>query len=329
MNGLSADTDYVVVGDVGGTNVRFALAPDTRVHAGPVHIDKFWKSPNKNHETFSDALNAFLSTVDIQPKRGVFALAGPIKNNSITLTNHSSWCVQADEIQSRFQLNSVELLNDFAAMARSVPELSPKMDGNGLEIISSGKSVPDRPIIVAGPGTGFGYATLLPSNQNQNWRVLRGEGGHQAYSPTTDLEAEVYKSLKTKIEFVSIESVSAGVGFNTLLETMFEVFDVPKIDLSPAEVHSRAKTGDKVCDAVCRIRANTVMTAYGDAVLATGAKGGVVAAGGVTTALIDYIRSPEALSRFFERGPMSHYLTNVPIYLITSGEAPLIGAAAY
>ncbi len=320
--------DYVVVGDVGGTNVRFAIAKDPRQHAGPVSIEHFWKSPNKNHETFSDALSIFLDTVNIHPKRAVFALAGPIKNNTVTLTNHSSWHVVGKDIQERFNIEHVELLNDFAAMARSVPELSPTLGGEGFTTISKGVSLPNRPIIIAGPGTGFGLATLLPQ-PDKTWQVMRGEGGHQAYSPTTEFEAEVYKRLKSKIGYVSIEMMSAGVGFDGLLETVFEVFGIEAVKYSPAEAHELAKKGDKVCDAVCRIRANTVMTAYGDAVLACGAKGGVVAAGGVTTALIDYIGAPEALSRFFDRGPMSSYMTDVPIYLITSAEAPLLGAAAY
>ncbi|MFC7290376.1 glucokinase [Hirschia litorea] len=320
--------DYVVVGDVGGTNVRFAIAKDPRIHSGPVVIEHFWKSPNKEHKTFLDALSAFMETISIRPKRGVFALAGPIKNNTVTLTNHSSWHVIGQDIQEHFNMERVDLLNDFAAMARSVPELSPTLGGEGFTTISKGLSLPDRPIIVAGPGTGFGLATLTPQ-PNKTWQVLRGEGGHQAYSPTTPLEADVFKLLQRKIGYVSIESMCAGVGFDQLLETTFEVFGQNAVKHSPAEAHELAKNGNKVCDAVCRIRANTVMTAYGDAVLASGAKGGVVAAGGVTTALIDYIGAPEALSRFFDRGPMSSYMVDVPIYLITSAEAPLLGAAAY
>lgn len=320
--------EYVVVGDVGGTNVRFAISKDPRKHGGPAQIEHFWKAPNVQYESFSDALEAFLETIEVKPKRGVFALAGPIRDNTVTLTNHSSWFVVGSEIESRFDIYQVILLNDFAAMARSIPELSPNMGGEGLSTISAGTSAPGRPIIVAGPGTGFGLATLVPK-ENKTWQVLRGEGGHQAFAPTTDLEADVYKSLKAKLSYVSIESVSAGIGFDLLLETMFEVFGQTPENISPARAYELAKDGNKVCDAVCRMRANAVMTAYGDAVLASGAKGGVVAAGGVTTALIDYISAPEALSRFFDRGPMSSYMTDVPIYLITSAEAPLLGAAAY
>ncbi len=318
-------TEYVVVGDVGGTNVRFAIAKDPKRYGGSVEIEEFWKSPNVNHETFTDALDDFLKTVDVKPQRGVFALAGPMKGNTVTLTNHSCWKVDGDQIAQQFDIDEVLLLNDFAAMARSVPELSL---GSGLTNLAEGSACKESPIIVAGPGTGFGQAALLPEADNK-WRVIRGEGGHQAFAPTTALEAEVYKNLFKRLSYVSVEIVSAGVGFETLLEVMFEVFGVNSQKFSPQQVHDLAKTGDKVCDAVCRIRANAVMTAYGDAVLAFGAKGGVVAAGGVTTALSDFISSPEALSRFYDRGPMSPYMVNVPIHLITSAEAPLIGAAAF
>jgi glucokinase len=61
--------------------------------------------------------------------------------------------------------------------------------------------------------------------------------------------------------------------------------------------------------------------------LVYGARGGVVIAGGVSERLIDYIATPKAMSRFFDRGPMSDYLKNIPVKLLQNPAAPLIGAA--
>ena len=50
--------------------------------------------------------------------------------------------------------------------------------------------------------------------------------------------------------------------------------------------------------------------------------------GGVAERLVDWLTKPVALSRFFERGAMSHYMKPIPIRLLMEGEAALIGAAA-
>ncbi|MEM9226191.1 MAG: glucokinase, partial [Pseudomonadota bacterium] len=53
-----------------------------------------------------------------------------------------------------------------------------------------------------------------------------------------------------------------------------------------------------------------------------------VITGGVALRLAEWLKAPESLARFFERGPMSGYMQAIPIHLLLSGEAALIGAAA-
>ena len=90
----------------------------------------------------------------------------------------------------------------------------------------------------------------------------------------------------------------------------------------------RAKSGDKLARDICEIRAGATLDALGDAALINGTRGGVVITGGVAERLVDWLSAPEALARFFERGPMSHYMEPIPIRLLQDGAAALIGAAA-
>ncbi len=69
------------------------------------------------------------------------------------------------------------------------------------------------------------------------------------------------------------------------------------------------------------------MSALGDGALINGTRGGVVITGGVAERLADWLAQPEALERFFQRGPMRDYMTAIPIRLLQSGQAALIGAA--
>jgi glucokinase len=102
---------------------------------------------------------------------------------------------------------------------------------------------------------------------------------------------------------------------------------VKRAALSPAEVETRAAAGDPLSLEMCRLRARTVMSALGDAALSANTTGGVFIAGGVAVRLEPYLKEAAALARFRERGPRTELLSEMPIRLIVSEEAPLLGAA--
>ena len=70
------------------------------------------------------------------------------------------------------------------------------------------------------------------------------------------------------------------------------------------------------------------MGAIGDFALASGARGGIVLAGGVSQHMIDFYMQDDAMNRFLERGARSKYIRDIPVRLLKSSFAPLIGSAA-
>lgn len=309
----------ILVGDVGGTNVRFAIA---RREGGRISIDRFEKLAGDDFARFDDALGAYLDKTNVRAGEACFAMAGPVLHGEVTLTNRD-WHVSGAALQDRFGIRDVRLINDFTAMARSVPEF----DRKTFESILPGTPEPEKPIIVAGPGTGFGVATLF--HECGNWHVLNGEGGHIAFAPRTDLEFQLAKILLGKFGYVSNELVASGMGLEPVHEAFCEIFGRTLEALSPEEMRRRADAGDEMYCQLITVRACTVMGAVGDLVLANGALGGVVLAGGVTERIVDFLRTPEAAVRFRERGSMSGFLADCPVDLIRNPQAPLIGAAAY
>ena len=311
--------ERILVGDVGGTNVRFSIA---HRQDGKIVADKFEKFAGDDFPQFEEVLKSYLDRSNTRVNRACFALAGPVQHGEVTLTNRG-WHVSEQKLQNRFGFEDVRLINDFTAMARAVPEF----DRAHFENILPGKPEPDAPIIVAGPGTGFGVATLIP--EAGNWHVLTGEGGHIAFAPRTDIEFQLTQILLRKFGYVSNELVSSGTGLQPVHEAFCEIYDRPVEDLSPAEMRQRADAGDEMFYQLILVRACTVMGAVGDLVLANGALGGVVLAGGVTERIADFLRMPEAIERFHERGPMSSFLEHCPVMLMKDPQAPLIGAAAF
>ncbi|MDP3738453.1 MAG: glucokinase [Hyphomonadaceae bacterium] len=311
----------ILSGDAGGTNVRFALA-----HVGrhSVELSDVWKRAGADYPTFNDALRAYLAEVKPKLAGASFGLAGQNEDGRVELLNRG-WTVDIASVTSLLGLESVLVTNDFWAMARAAPELS----GDDLHLISEGESDPEGSLAIGGPGTGFGVAVMrrYSGNRAKGWVVIGGEGGHQGYAPQTKIEWALAEALRAKLGYVSNEIVAAGVGFEDTLEALFHVMGMPPRKLSQAEVIEAAKAGDPLASEFCRIRAAAVMAAMGNLALVCNATGGVFIAGGVSQRLEPWLKEEPAVARFRERGLRTGLMAPIPIRLITSESAPLIGSA--
>ena len=312
----------VLVGDVGGTSVRFALA--RRDHGGAIRLDAFTKLQNDDFSSFDKALNSYLDGVSDRPARALFALAGPPRSDgSIQLTNRDWPLVAPLDVASRCGIETVRLVNDFAAMSRAIPE----MPDTAFETVLDGEASPGAPIVVTGPGTGFGVGTLIPL-QTGGYHVLTGEGGHAAYAAHTVREADIAEHLAARHGYVSTEMIVSGAWLHPVYEVIADLHNQPVEALSAGEMLDRASAGDPVCEELCRFRARAIMGAAGDVALITGGRGGVVLTGGVAERMVPWLQAPEARDRFRERGSHAAYMTPIPVRVLKSPEAPVIGAAA-
>jgi len=317
----------ILAGDVGGTNVRFAIV---RRDGAGVRLGEVWKQPGDAFASFDAALAAFRRDHRGPVDGAAFGAAGAVSAGHVDLLNRS-WSVDAAEVGDGLGIGAanVVLVNDFMAMARSVPALGPE----ATKLIAPGTADPEGSIAVGGPGTGFGIGVLRRLCGADGYVVVGGEGGHQLFTPQTDLEWRMTQALRDVAGYVSNELVAAGVGFKRTLEALAQVMgrDLPPLPADEgaqqAEVLQLAQAGDPLALEFCRMRARTVMAALGDAALSANTTGGVFLAGGVAARLEPWLREASALARFHARGPRTELLRDVPIRLITSETAPLLGAA--
>lgn len=320
---------HILVGDVGGTNVRFALA---EVGASGVTLSDVWKRPGDDYPSFEDALDAFRLDSGFKVDGVALGVAGAVADGRVELL-HRKWVVDRSALASRTDaaVSSVVLVNDFVAMARAAPELR----ADDLVSIRSGRPSEEGSIVVCGPGTGFGLAFLKQFRRRElnrvsdtaEWTVLGGEGGHQVFTPQTEMEWRLVERLNKTVGYVSSEIVASGSGFLATIAALADVLGVPLTSMDPTRTEALAEAGDPLALEMCRLRARTIMTVAGDAALASGATGGVYLAGGVSLALGSFLSEPSALERFASRGPRSAIMEPIPIYLIRSSLAPLLGAA--
>ncbi|MEO0466727.1 MAG: glucokinase [Pseudomonadota bacterium] len=327
-------SEIVLVGDVGGTSCRFALA--RRGDHGIVleHVKKYSEPKNDQGRVdtplfpnFEDTLADYLSGHGIagDSLRALFALAGPPEDDgSVLMTNRSFWPrIVPGTLAARFGLTSVTLVNDFAAMARAIPEMSSE---DMVEILP-GKPRRGAPFVVTGPGTGFGIATLVQTPAGR-WIPITGQGGHAAYAAHTVREAELAEALMKAHGYVSTEMVVSGIWLKPVFDILSDFHGVPRRDIRAPEILAGADEGDPVCVETCLLRARGIMGAAGDVVLINGGQGGVVLTGGVAERMPAWLKHSEAVARFRSRGSETPFMADVPVSVLMNPEAPLIGAAA-
>ena len=123
MAPTSASTDRlafpVLIGDIGGTNARFALIPDAEAPLVPFQPVATADFPDI--ETAIEA--AVLAHTELRPRSALIDLAGPIDGDAVDLTN-AHWVIRPADMIRRLGVEDVVLLNDFEALALALTALA-------------------------------------------------------------------------------------------------------------------------------------------------------------------------------------------------------------
>ncbi|MEL7486356.1 MAG: glucokinase [Pseudomonadota bacterium] len=309
----------MLVADIGGTNARFALAARRGAGLEVTHAQSFRA---EDFETIRDAADAYLEAVNERPKTACFAVAGPVDRDEITFTN-SPWRFRPAEISAALALDRFRVVNDFFALAAGVSSLG----DDAFETVRDG--APDRaaPAVVIGPGTGLGQALIVPSAAGDV--IVSTEGGHVGFAPRTDREIEVMRFVAREHPRVSLERLLSGRGLVNIHRALCAIADTPRVSLQADEITRAAATEEypiavEAVDMFCAILGK----AAGDAVLATGARGGVYLGGGILPKIKDVFLRSGFNDCFLDKGRMRSYLEPVPVKMIAKDGAALFGAAA-
>ena len=313
--------DFVLVADIGGTNARFACAKNS---GGRITVRDVQRFRAEDFETVGDAADAYLESIGDKPKRACFAAAGFVRDGEVAFTN-SHWRLRADDITQLLKLDDFLVVNDFYAMAAGVAHLT---DDAFVEV-KKGVGDASAPRLVIGPGTGLGQALIVPSAGGEI--VIPTEGGHVSFAPSTDEEYEVLKFIAREHPRVSVERLLSGRGLVNIHRALCSLAGVRRVSLRADEITAAAAGDDdqypiagKAVDTFCAVLGKVA----GDAVLATGARGGVVLGGGILPKIRDIFLSSRFNERFLNKGRMTAYVEAVPVRLIVREDAAFYGAAA-
>ncbi len=311
---MRGDPDQVLLGDIGGTNARFAILADDRIGA----IETL---AVRDYPRFADSLAAFLSR---HPEARAFtrlflACAGPIENERCELTN-SSWVIDAAELRASFNRATVRVFNDFEALAWSLPIL----ESSYLFTIGNGDGDRKASMAVLGPGTGLGVAchVLNPAGEI----VIASEGGHATLPATCRREDAIIEYLRNRFGHVSVERVLSGDGLVNVYEAIAAIDHLSAAQRSAASITVGAVEGGcPICREALDLFCATLGSVAGDVALTFAAKGGVFIAGGIAPRIVEYLRDSQFRTRFESKGRSKSYLANIATSVIVCREPAFLG----
>jgi glucokinase len=305
-----------LVGDIGGTNARFAIAESGGY---PSNVRKLPKAP---YPGLVEAVEHYLSGM---PKvaEAVLAVAGPIVGDEIAFTN-SAWRFSIEDVRKRLGLRRLVVINDLLAHALSIPALPPDELGS----LKSGTRDPRQPAVVIGPGTGLGIAFLL--NNAGTLVGLPSEGGHATFAPMDRVQGEILSHLQGHYGHVPVERLLSGPGLlaiaTTLAQLKGQVIDVH----DPREVSARAAAEQcLICREAIQIFSSILGSTAGNLAVTLLTGGGVFITGGLCRGLRPLLDVQALTQAFIAKGRLQSYLEAIPIDQILRHHAALLGAALY
>ncbi len=317
------DANLILLADIGGTNLRFALCESAQV---PLRPDSVRRYRAAEHSSLGEAAARYLEEIGARPGQAVFAIAGRVDAGEVKITN-LPWTVSAATVAQQLGLASVRLVNDFAAQSRCLPLLRvPDLERLGAPAAPELDGSHDRCVAVVGPGTGLGVGALL--RRQGRTIVLETEGGHLSFAPGTDEEIAVLNHLRRDFGRVSNERLICGSGLVNLYGAVCAITAAPRRATTPEQVMQGANdASDAQAVRAIDLFAEILGAIAGDLVLAYGAWDGVFLGGGLLEPLLPTLRRGGFRARFDAKGRFTPTMAQIPTIAVRHPNPGLLGAA--
>jgi glucokinase len=312
-------TDLTLLGDIGGTNSRFAL-----VNQGRTDYRHERHYENAGFPKFQDAIEAYIAEVGERPTAGVVAIAGPVAGDMVGPTNLQRWLFNPPALAAALRFVRLDVINDFEAVAHALPHLSQsdtQLIGDVPAYDAGGN------MAVLGPGTGLGVGALVRGGSR--WVAVPSEGGHaEIGAPSREDWARAHEAIRRRIGRVSGEHVLSGPGLQRI-DAALSLLAGHAVERSAAEIGTGAVAGtDPVALEAAHLFFDYLARFSGDVALMFAAKGGVFLYGGVVQKLSGLMDKAAFRAAFEAKAPLERFLSQIPTRLITHPRPGLIGCAA-
>ena len=347
----------VLVGDIGGTHIRFRLLKMSKSEHDLVETIDTTKLKTADFTSMESAFKYYLKTVENNfPSIAVIGVPGPIQDNTVLkFANIPHWESESgDKLGKKLGIKNFLFLNDFACNSYGI-QTKLKL-GDDYIVINEGKPNKEGPIMVIGPGTGLGMGYLLKDKKNKYYTIGNSEGGHQNFSRKNKLFFELAEFVKNEynLEHVIIENVCSGQGMvpiykfllkkeqekginindidreKTLAEKVDKFSDYKdkktrdmlSNEITQKGVRNECHLSRKVIELFIEVLADTASNMS----LLTLPSGGIYLLGGISVAIEPFMKQSDLFMKFFVDKDLNFILKNIPIYLIKNDNIGMIGA---
>lgn len=317
----------ILAGDIGGTKVN--LAAYDRV-SGTLQLVAQETFRSADFTSLEAIVTRFLAEKNWEILRACFGIAGPVINGVCHATN-LPWVVETNTISAQLGGAPTLLINDLEANASGIKVLGP----NELCTLQAGQKGAVGNMALISAGTGLGEAGLYWVGMDH--RPFACEGGHADFSPTTELDAELFLYLKQQYGHVSWERLLSGHGQHNIYQFLRKKRGVAE----PCWLGEEMEAGDPAAvitqnglagkDPICMEALDLFVRYYGtqagNLALTIMATGGLFIGGGIAPRILTKLQEPIFIEAFLDKGRMRALLEKIPVKVILNPKTALIGAA--
>ncbi|HEX7376756.1 MAG TPA: glucokinase [Pirellulales bacterium] len=321
----------ILAGDVGGTKTNvgfFEVEGEGRALRVKPLVEQTYHS--REHASLDELALAFVRAHDLRPSVACFGIAGPVQHGRSHTTN-LPWIVDSKQLAAELSVTTALVINDLEANAFGIAELGP----TDFALLNPGAAAAEGNAAVIAAGTGLGEAGMFWDGETH--RPFACEGGHADFAPRNQLETELLAFLLAEFGHASWERVLSGPG----LYNVYRFFVRAKPGEESPEVARQITAGDPAavislaaqarrCPA-CVAAVDLFLSLYGaeagNLALKIMAVGGLYVGGGIAPKMLAALKTSDFLRSFSAKGRLKSTLDDIPVRVILSEKAALLGAA--
>src|SRR3989339_12180 len=332
---------FVLGGDIGGTNINFAIAGITKKRDVDLLATLHFKTSEHASlvKPITRALDEEKSRFDISPHWAAIGVAGAIsdQNKPIRMTN-AKLVIRRRELLAKTQLQKLRILNDFEIIGHAVNV--PALQKGGIRAIRSvkGKHTKNAVKAIIGAGTGLGKSILLFDECHMAHVPIKSEGGHAEFPAQSAEELALLhfikkrRSIKGPVEWEDLVSGRGIAGIYAYLRQKrkhIATVATKAIDSARAgkpALISLYRKKDRLCREAFELFASYYARCARNFALETLCYSGLYIAGGIAAKNSDLFLSRRFVEEFQASDTLAQELRKIPLFLITNYSQSLYGA---
>lgn len=305
-----------LVGDIGGTNARLALADHGVLRPGSIR-----RIAVAGQNGLPAVLRDYMAAQAVSECAGLcLAVAGPVRDGRVEMTN-LGWVIEAEALRDLVPNGPIHLLNDLQAQGHGLDAVLPAH--MTTLIAPPAMAEPERALtrLVVGIGTGFNAAVVHPLAQGV--LVPPAEAGH-VHLPTQDRDERAFaRSLAARHGLATVEEALSGRGLEALHAW------TSGATLTAADIAAGLAAGEPAARQTGALYARLLGRALGDLALTHLPWGGIYLIGGVARALAPHLPDLGLATAMRQMGRYSALMERIGLHLVRDDNAALLGAARH